>query len=184
MRQDYFQFERSHKTVLVTNNKPVVTEASNAIWRRLRLIPFVVTIPEDRQDRQLTDRLVAEWPGILAWAVRGCLEWQARQCDLEFPQTVMDATAEYRNDSDHVADFIVECCEDWRQHPQQNMRTPKERVYMAYCSWCRNVGEDVLTRNAFNGRVRAQGFTDKPLWVDNRAQKCWLHLTLKGAEHE
>jgi putative DNA primase/helicase len=92
MRQDYFQFERSHKTVLVTNNKPVVTESSNAIWRRLRLIPFVVTIPEDQQDRQLTERLVAEWPGILAWAVRGCLEWQARQCDLEFPPAVRVAT--------------------------------------------------------------------------------------------
>jgi len=94
MRQDYFQFERTHKTVLVTNNKPVVTESSNAIWRRLRLIPFVVTIPEGRQDRQLTEKLVAEWPGILSWAVRGCLDWQSRQCDLEFPQAVREATEE------------------------------------------------------------------------------------------
>ena len=41
----------------------------------------------------------------------------------------MDATADYRNDSDHVADFIAECCIDWREHPQQNMKTPKERVW-------------------------------------------------------
>ncbi|MFA6135238.1 MAG: phage/plasmid primase, P4 family [Phycisphaerae bacterium] len=184
MRQDYFQFERTHKTVLVTNNKPVVTESSNAIWRRLRLIPFVVTIPEDQQDRQLTERLVAEWPGILAWAVRGCLEWQARQCDLEFPQAVREATEEYRNDSDHVADFLAECCEDWRRHPQQNMRTPKERVYLAYCNWCRNVGEDVLTRNALNSRLRQQGFEDKPLRADGRLQKCWMHMTFRGEDHE
>ena len=184
MRQDYFQFERTHKTVLVTNNKPVVTETSHAIWRRLRLIPFVVTIPEGRQDRHLTEKLVAEWPGILAWAVRGCLDWQARQCDLEFPSAVREATEEYRNDSDHLADFLAECCEDWRQYPQQNLRTPKERVYLVYCSWCRAMGEDVLARNAFNSRMRQQGFEDKPLRIDNRLQKCWLHLTLKGGSHE
>jgi putative DNA primase/helicase len=72
MRQDYFQFERTHKTVLVTNNKPVVTETSNAVWRRLRLIPFEVIIPEERQDRHLTERLVAEWPGILACRDPSC----------------------------------------------------------------------------------------------------------------
>lgn len=182
MRQDYFQFERSHKTVLVTNNKPVVTESSNAIWRRLRLIPFDVIIPEARQDRHLTEKLVAEWPGILAWAVRGCIQWLDRQCDLEFPQMVLEATADYRNDSDHVADFITECCEDWREHPQQNMRTPKERVYSVYCSWCKAMGEDMLTRNAFNSRIRTQGFIDKALWVDSQTQKCWMHMTLKGAQ--
>jgi len=179
MRQDYFQFERTHKTVLVTNNRPVVTETSNAIWRRLRLIPFEVTIPEDRQDRRLTEKLVSEWPGILAWAVHGCLEWQARQCDLQFPQAVQEATREYRDDSDHVADFLAERCEDWRQHPDQNMKTAKERVYLAYCDWCRAVGEDVLNRTAFNGRMRGHGFVDKSLRTDGRAHKCWTHLTIK-----
>jgi len=184
MRQDYFQFVRTHKTVLVTNNKPVVTESSNAIWRRLQLIPFVVTIPEERQDRRLTERLVAEWPGILAWAVRGCLDWQARKGALDFPEAVREATDEYRNDSDHAADFLSERCEDWRKFPDQNMRTPKERVYAAYCTWCRNVGEDVLTRSAFNSRLRSQGFADKSLRTDEGAQKCWEHLTLKGGSHE
>ena len=185
MRQDYFQFERTHKTVLVTNNRPIVTESSNAIWRRLRLIPFAVTIPEARQDKHLTDKLVAEWPGILAWAVRGCIDWQERQCDLEFPEAVKRATEEYRADSDHVADFIAECCVDWRGHEDQNMRAPKERVYLAYCSWCRSVGEDVLTRNAFNSRLRIHGFEDKAAKLSGSAktQKCWLNLTLKGEDH-
>jgi len=184
MRQDYFQFERTHKTVLITNNRPVVTETSNAIWRRLRLIPFEVTIPEDRQDRSLTERLVAEWPGILAWVVRGCLDWQSRQCDLEFPQAVQEATREYRDDSDHVADFIAECCIDWRGHEGQNMKTAKERVYLAYSNWCRAVGEDVLTRNAFNSRMRGHGFIDKPLRIDGRLCKCWTHITLRGNDYE
>jgi putative DNA primase/helicase len=184
MRQDYFQFERTHKTILVTNNKPLVTETSNAIWRRLRLIPFVVTIPEARQDRRLTEKLVAEWPGILSWAVRGCLDWRARQCDLELPAAVQEATEEYRDESDHVADFVTECCEDWRAHPKQNMKTPKERIYSVYCVWCKDIGEDVLTRKAFNSRVRGHGYSDKAAWLHGRTQKCWLHLTLKGKSDE
>ncbi len=186
MRQDYFQFERTHKTVLVTNNRPIVAEASNAIWRRLRLIPFTVVIPESKQDKHLTEKLVAEWPGILAWAVRGCLDWQQRQCDLEFPQPVREATEQYRIDSDHVADFIAECCIDWRGHEGQNMKTPKENVYLAYCSWCKSVGEDLLTRNAFNSRMRIHGFEDRAAKMHGnpKTQKCWLNLTLQGAVHD
>lgn len=186
MRQDYFQFERTHKTVLVTNNKPIVTESSNAIWRRLRLIPFTVTIPESKQDKQLTEKLAAERPGILAWMVHGCLDWQRRKCDLAFPEAVQKATEEYRADSDHVADFIEERCTDWHGHEDQNMRTPKERVYLAYCAWCKGIGEDVLSRNAFNNRLRTRGFEDKPakLSGDSKTQKCWLHLTLKESGYD
>ena len=112
MRQDYFQFERTHKTVLVTNNKPVVSETGNAIWRRLRLVPFSVTIPDDKQDSQLVEKLKAEWPGILAWIVRGSVAWWENQCKLEFPEAVLSATAEYRNDNDVVGEFLASKCID------------------------------------------------------------------------
>jgi putative DNA primase/helicase len=180
MRKDYFQFERTHKTVLITNNKPIVTETSHAIWRRLRLIPFDVTIPKASQDKQLTDKLTAEWPGILAWAVAGCLAWRRDQCDLALPETVEEATEAYRSDSDPVADFIDERCKDWRKFPEQKMRTPKERVYSAYCTWCRDIGEDVLTRKSFNTRMRSHGFVDKDAKADNSTLKCWMYLTLEG----
>ena len=181
MRQDYFEFERTHKTVLITNNKPMITETSNAIWRRLRLIPFTVTIPEDKQDKRLTEKLVAEWPGILAWAVRGCLDWQQRQCDLALPEAVHEATAEYRNDSDHVGDFISERCVVWPD--SQGMKTPKERIYSAYTEWCRSVGEDVLTRTIFGQRLRTHGLEDKSLRIDASAVKCWVNITLGGPAH-
>ena len=184
MRKDYFQFERTHKTVLITNNKPVITETSNAIWRRLRLIPFDVTIPRDRQDKHLTDKLIAEWPGILAWAVRGCLAWQGHRCDLALPEAIEKATADYRDESDHVADFIKERCEDWREHSAQKMRTPKERLYSVYCRWCKDVGEDVLGRTAFNKRMRGHGFEDKAIWVNRKTIKCWIDISLKGQPHE
>ena len=82
-----------------------------------------VTIPEDKQDRQLTEKLVAEWPGILAWAVRGCLEWQAHQCDLEFPEQVEEATAEYRGDSDETVQEIAACLSDGEGYFYEDVET-------------------------------------------------------------
>jgi putative DNA primase/helicase len=182
MRQDYFQFERTHKTVLVTNNKPVIAETSNAIWRRLRLIPFTVTIAEEHQDRQLTERLVAEWPAIMAWMVRGCIDWQARKCDLEFPETVYQATEAYRSDSDAISDFLAERCVDFREHPDQNMKTPKERIYGAYCKWAHDMGEESISRTAFGRRLRATGFEDRHARICGKTQKCWMDLMLGAVE--
>ena len=73
MRQDYFEFDRTFKVILCTNNKPSVQEQTVAVWRRLRLIPFNVTIPENEQDKSLLHKLKCEWSGILRWAVQGCL---------------------------------------------------------------------------------------------------------------
>ena len=69
MRQDFFTFRRTHKLLMVTNNKPRVPESSEAAWRRIRLIPFDVTIPLERRDPQLLAKLKAEASGILAWIV-------------------------------------------------------------------------------------------------------------------
>ena len=182
MRQDYFQFERTHKTVLVTNNKPVVSETGNAIWRRLRLVPFSVTIPDDKQDSQLVEKLKAEWPGILAWIVRGSVAWWENQCKLEFPEAVLSATAEYRNDNDVVGEFLASKCIDWRQHPEQNMKSPKERVYKAYCVWCRDSGLEAMNRTAFGARLRAEGFVDGTAWYAGRTHKCWSNITLQAEE--
>ncbi len=116
MRADYFQFPRTHKTLLVTNNKPTVSETTLAIWRRIKLIPFIVSIPEfepDEQgrveDKHLTEKLRTEWSGILAWAVRGCLDWQEN--GLIEPDEVREATAEYRSEEDRLAEFFAEHCE-------------------------------------------------------------------------
>src|SRR5690606_33658354 len=76
MKEDYWEFEPTHKIVLATNHKPQIRGTDHAIWRRVHLVPFTVTIPDDQQDRDLPSKLRGELPGILAWCVRGCLEWQ------------------------------------------------------------------------------------------------------------
>ena len=81
MRQDEFVFQPTHKLVMETNHKPRVRGTDEGIWRRILLVPFVVTVPEADRDPRLTEKLKAEAVGILRWAVEGCLEWQRRGLD-------------------------------------------------------------------------------------------------------
>ena len=76
MRQDFFEFDPQFKLMVVGNNKPSLRGVDEAIRRRLHLIPFTVTIPPDERDPDLPDKLRAEWPAILRWAIDGCLAWQ------------------------------------------------------------------------------------------------------------
>lgn len=108
MREDFWEFEPTHKLVVAVNHKPIVRGTDHGIWRRLRLVPFTVTIPDEEQDKQLPEKLVAEYPGILAWAVRGCLDWQKN--GLRCPDEVKVATEEYRDQQDVLGEFIRECC--------------------------------------------------------------------------
>ena len=76
MRQDYFDFKPTHKTILVTQNLPIIDETSDAIWDRVHKMEWGVRIPDHRQNTHLLEDLREEWPGILKWAVEGCLKWQ------------------------------------------------------------------------------------------------------------
>lgn len=108
MRENFWEFNPTHKIVLCTNHKPRVRGTDHAIWRRIRLIPFDVVIAPEHQDRQLPEKLKAEAPGILAWLVRGCLAWQ--QEGLIAPDCIMKATAEYKAAEDIIGQFITEEC--------------------------------------------------------------------------
>lgn len=76
MRQDFFEYTPQFKPVIVGNHKPAIRNIDEAMKRRMHLIPFTVTILPERRDGNLTDKLLAERDGILAWAVAGCLVWQ------------------------------------------------------------------------------------------------------------
>mgnify|MGYP000457002986 CR=1 FL=1 len=109
-------FSPSHTLILLTNHKPHAPSSDFAFWERVHLIPFnysfVDRAPqkdnEFRADKDLSDKLEAEATGILAWMVRGCLQWQ--QMGLNPPDIIRDATDEYRRDEDLLADFIEDRC--------------------------------------------------------------------------
>ena len=150
--------------MLATNHKPVIRGTDNGIWRRLRLVPFTVTIPDDKQDKTLADKLKAEYPAILQWAVTGCIQWQRDGMNLGTPEEVMIATETYRAEQDTLGAFIEECChlEEWREERAS-------RLFWAWSEWCKSRGEWAGTQTAFGLRLTDRGFDkDKPTGGLNR----------------
>ena len=146
MRMDNFEFPRTNKTVIVTNNRPVLTEISGAVRRRVRLVPFSFIVPPERKNTNLLAELREEWPGILAWAVRGCIEWQAD--GLAAPQSVTQASENYMAEQDDVADWIEARC----SLGAGNWGT-REELYSSYCSWAGH-GNLKLSKLTFYERLR------------------------------
>lgn len=110
MHKDFVEFPPSHSAVMVTNHLPRVSGSDAALWRRIRVVPFQVIIPEDQQEGNLDEYLHLEADGILAWALRGWVDYTQRGYSLAEPASVERATSEYQSDSDDIARFIEECC--------------------------------------------------------------------------
>jgi hypothetical protein len=108
MHEDFWDFDPSHSIVMHTNHKPVVRGTDEGIWRRLRLVPFDVVIPEDERDGKLPDQLALGVDGILAWLVDGYRQWQDR--GLAEPEQVRTATDAFRGESDMLGLFLDERC--------------------------------------------------------------------------
>ena len=106
--KEFFEFRPTFTIWLGTNHRPRVVGTDHAIWRRLLLVPFEVTVPEDEWDPELGTRLAAEAPGILSWAVEGCQLWLEH--GLCPPEKVRAATSRYRAEQDVIGDFLEDCC--------------------------------------------------------------------------
>jgi putative DNA primase/helicase len=109
MRQDFFEYRPAFKLVIAGNHKPSLRSVDEAIRRRFHLIPFAVTVPPEERDPDLAEKLKEEWPGILAWLIEGCLEWQTE--GLSPPKAVLDATAAYLSAEDSLSAWIDDTCE-------------------------------------------------------------------------
>jgi putative DNA primase/helicase len=107
MHQNFFKYFPQFKLLFLGNHMPILRTINKAITRRFNRIPFGVTIPESQVNKHLDDELKAEWPGILAWMIEGCLEWQ--RIGMCPPQAVTDAT--YLESEDVLGEWIDECCE-------------------------------------------------------------------------
>ena len=161
MRQDFWEFPPTHKIILCTNNRPRIRGTDDAIWRRLRLIPFNVcfwnpdegeTGPEElKQNKKLAEILEEESKGILAWALRGCLEWQTG--GLGLPEPVKAATARYREQEDVLSAFVKDCC------VVTEVATVKSgHLYKKFTEWCDEHGESAISHRAFGEMMNQLGY--------------------------
>jgi putative DNA primase/helicase len=152
---EHFEYVPQFKLFLATNHRPEIRNGDYGIWRRVRLVPFNVTIPPSEQDRRLRDKLSAELPGILAWAVRGFQRQQAH--GLGWPTAVREATATYQLDMDPLRDFIEDCCD-----LDQSAWTRTSDIWETYIAWAGRNEQSAIGRQAFFGRLRDRGCTPKP----------------------
>jgi putative DNA primase/helicase len=104
LSQEHFEVKPTLTIRLAVNHQPTTQGMDHGTWRRIRLIPFTVTLPKEDQDKKLDCKLKTELPGIPRWAVEGCQAWQ--QAGLDPPQVVMQATGEYRAETDIIARFL------------------------------------------------------------------------------
>ena len=169
LHQEFFEFEPEYKIFLGTNNKPIIKGNDYAIWRRIKLVPFEISIPPEERDRDLFNKLKNELSGILNWAIEGCLEWQ--QFGLGTPAEVTAATEEYRNEMDLLNDFLTECC---TESPDE--KVPSKDLYQAYSNWCEQNGEFQLKQNWFGRKLKEKGFTSKQLGA--KRVRYWIGLDL------
>lgn len=145
------QFTPIFKLCLSANHKPPIRGTDYALWRRLHLILFGVTIPELERKKDLADALRAELPGILNWALEGCQEWQ--RWGLRPPAAVQAATEEYRAESDILGAFIAEKCVK-----DPSVVTPASELYETYKQWAESGREGVLNRTIFGRELTELGF--------------------------
>ncbi len=151
MKEDYWSFQPTHKLAIITNHKPSIRGSDHAIWRRLRLVPFTVCFAEDKQDKKLGDKLKAELPGIMNWALAGCLEWQ--RGGLADPPEVLAATADYRTAEDRLGEFITERCQI-----NTEFRVKITALYNSFKQWAVANGERELSSTAFGRAISERGY--------------------------
>lgn len=163
-------FRPAFKLWLAANHKPEIEGTDEAIWRRIHLIPFDVTIPEPERDHNLSKKLCAETElsGILAWCVQGASEYY--RDGLGVAEEVKRATAEYRNEQDSLAEFITELCE-----VQEAATVSASQLYNCFEEWCRGSGDEVPTVKAFAAMMKAHGFKAGR----NNRGKFWHGIRLK-----
>ena len=168
---EFFDFRPSFKLWLAANHKPNIRGGDVGMWRRIRLIPFVVTIPEHERDPDLLEALRAELSGILNWAVEGCLEWQ--RAGLGVPAEVRDATASYREEMDVLGDFVGARCFLGRDE-----RVTAKELYDAYVAWCCENGDAVLSTKGLGRRLREKGLQAMKA---AKGTRCWQGIRLRVA---
>lgn len=180
---DEFEYRPQFKLWLAANHAPRVGHGDDAIWRRILRIPFDTVIPKERRDpavkQTLTDPTLAG-PAILAWAVRGCLEWQ--QVGLQVPGVITTATGQYRADMDPLRDFLAEYC---TLGTDDTYWVTNAALRKAYEDWAHEVGlRKTLSPNAFADALRGHGLEDTRRRIDGRTTRLWTGVRLAGPQEQ
>lgn len=159
LNKSFFTFFPEFKITISGNNKPVIKDTSDGIWRRMQLVPWEADIPASQRDKGLKDKLLAERDGIFAWLMRGLLDWKKH--GLIEPEDVRLATSEYRDDSDTIGRFLRQTCEVGEHTKARPWRVRKGDLFEIYQAWCHQTGSYEMAERAFSKEMSAKRFKDQ-----------------------
>lgn len=155
MYADFFTFTPTFKVWIATNNKPIINSSTRAIWERVRLVPFTVTIPREERDPKLRERLGEdEAAGIFTWMVRGAIRWLEE--GLSIPEAVEEATESYREEMDDLAEFL-----DNHTYRDDSASCSAANLHRHYAAWAKRNNVDVISIKAFKAEMEGRGFKTK-----------------------
>ena len=176
------EFKPSHTCLMVGNNEPVPPTGDQAFWDRTFLIHFnarfVKANPDPAKGERLADpkmesKLMGMMPQILAWAVEGCMQWQADGCRLKPPESVLKSTQEYRKEEDWISQFVAECCEE-----SPGNRLYAQDLYKVYCKWQEERNSKPIANNSFGRKMKNSGYEPQ---TDGNRGKYYLDLAVTPA---
>lgn len=153
LHREFFDFWPTAKPWLRTNHRPIVTGEDDGVWRRLKLIPFKHQFSEDEQDPRLEEKLLGERDGILAWMVRGAVEWHRE--GLKPSELVRRESVAYRKQSDLLGEFLSE-----HTQPDPGGRVEQKELWDLWRNWCEGSGVKYGSKNSFTRRMSERGHSE------------------------
>ena len=170
--ENEFQFRPGAKVFLATNHEPRIRGTDEGIWRRLWLLPFMVTIPEEARDPAILTRLEAEGSGILNWCIEGLRRYHVNGCRLSPPAKVLAATARFRSESDMVGRFLAH-----EMKPDPLGTIERAALFKIYLKWCEEEGERPVSNRAVTKYLRERQYGERKLG----GAMCWTGIKIKSA---
>lgn len=164
--RSFFTFGPIFKWTLWCNRLPPIPKGTEGIWRRVKVMLWESHLEPDQRDRKLPLKLRAEYAGILAWMVRGAIDWM--QNGFVEPESVTEASAAYKEDSDPLAVFLRTCTD-----PDPQARVQGSELYATFCAWAKAAGETEWKPKGFAEALKAKDIARKH---SNGTQ--WLGLRL------
>jgi putative DNA primase/helicase len=160
---EFFNFTPTFKIFMATNHKPTIKGTDHGIWRRIKLIPFINRIEEDKQDKHLEEKLLREGSGILNWLIEGLRRWLHE--GLRTPRIIINATDQYRGDMDVIGNFIKERCVY-----AEGVTIKARELFKVYQDWCNENNEHASSERFFGLRLKELGqeqkrYNDGRYWV-------------------
>jgi len=177
MRENFRSFRPQVKLWLAGNNRLDIREQTEGIWRRYREIPFERVIPENQRDHKLEEKLREEAPGIAAWIVQACLDWQ--RAGLGNCQKVSAATADYRAEADVLAPFLDDRCV-----LGVSAVARRAAVFREYLDFCEHLKVHPMSDKRFAELMRGRGFRVTSARVEGKPTKVWIGLRLASGQDQ